>query len=389
MMLHGIKALVTGAALLVLAGYLIDVSWVVLTGAVLALLGSLGLWMPVKHLRVEEHDTQLFQRETPLYGALNELKTTLKFEADIIHQEVTRVDGLIKEAVHTMENSFHSVNTLSHQQTTLMHSLLERTADDSVGDGHLSMKKFLFETSGVLDEFVDMMMMVSRNSLETVHQIDDMTGQLEHIFKLIESVEGLASQTNLLALNASIEAARAGEAGRGFAVVADEVRSLSISSAELNNQIRERIKSAQTAIEMLRNTVGKMASSDISDTIETKDRVGKMLAEVGELNNFVSEQVFSVSRVNQQQDTAVADAVRSLQFEDISSQALSSISYNIDTLHQIAALLDSLKADDASVATQVEQFIQTCQQRRSDAQQRNHARTVSQVDLHEGEVELF
>lgn len=386
---YGIKALITGAAIFVLAGYLSDVSWVILVGAVLALLGSIGLWLPVKHPRVEEHTAQTFKQETPLYGALDELKSTLKFEADIIHQEVTRVDGLIKEAVRMMENSFHSVNTLSHQQTELMHSLLERTADDSVGDGHLSMKKFLFETSGVLDEFVDMMMMVSRNSLETVHQIDDMTGQLEHIFKLIESVEGLASQTNLLALNASIEAARAGEAGRGFAVVADEVRSLSISSAELNNQIRERIKSAQTAIEMLRNTVGKMASSDISDTIDTKDRVGKMLAEVGELNSFVSEQVVSVSHVSQQQDAAVAEAIRSLQFEDISSQALSSISHNIDTLRQIATLLDSLKTDDASAASQVEQFIQTCQQRRSDAQQRNNARTVSQVDLHEGEVELF
>lgn len=389
MMHNGMKVLITGAVLLVFAGYFSALSWLVLAGGILALVGVVGLWWPMNSATQADISAQASNDEVPLDGALDELKSTLQFEADIIHQEVVRVDGLIKEAVRMMENSFHSVNTLSHQQTELMHALLERTNEDGAGGDHLSMKMFLYETGGVLDEFVDMMMMVSRNSLETVHQIDDMTSQLEHIFKLIESVEGLASQTNLLALNASIEAARAGEAGRGFAVVADEVRSLSISSAELNNQIRERIKSAQTAIEMLRSTVGKMASSDISDTIDTKERVGKMLAEVGELNSFVGEQVVSVSEVSQQQDAAVAEAIRSLQFEDISSQALSSVSHNIDTLRQMARLLDSLKTDDRHAAPQVEQFIQTCQQRRKDAQQRNSARTVSQVDLHEGEVELF
>jgi methyl-accepting chemotaxis protein len=103
---------------------------------------------------------------------------------------------------------------------------------------------------------------VSRNSLETVHHIDDMVEKLDGIFGLIENVEGLASQTNLLALNASIEAARAGDAGRGFAVVADEVRTLSINSAELNNQIREEISYAKETIEVLRSTVGGMASTD-------------------------------------------------------------------------------------------------------------------------------
>ena len=80
---------------------------------------------------------------------------------------------------------------------------------------------------------------------------------------------------------------RAGEAGRGFAVVADEVRTLSINSATLNNEIREEIGSAKETIEVLRSTVGGMASTDMSDTIGTKDKMGQMLEHMAEYESFL------------------------------------------------------------------------------------------------------
>src|SRR3546814_20416939 len=79
---------------------------------------------------------------------------------------------------------------------------------------------------------------VSRQSVTTVGQIDEMVKHLDAIFDLLGDVKTIADQTNLLALNAAIEAARAGEAGRGFAVVAEEVRSVAESSTNFNEQIR-------------------------------------------------------------------------------------------------------------------------------------------------------
>ena len=330
-------------------------------------------------------DTQMSE----LQPAFNEMVDTINFEARIIDQEVTRVDNLIKDAVQVMMNSFHHVNELSTQQSDIVHKIIDRH-DDKSSDGELNMTEFLHEAGTVLDQFVDMMMTVSRNSLETVHHIDDMVGQLDGIFKLIESVEGLASQNNLLALNASIEAARAGEAGRGFAVVADEVRSLSISSAELNNQIRDRINKAKETIATLRNSVGKMASSDISDTIETKERVGSMLANVGSLNEFVSIRVSQISQLGAELDGAVNNAIRSLQFEDISSQALNSLHHNIHTLNQIASLIQEVDFNRPdSVNEPLKRLQQACKNLREAGLARNESRTVSQTDLDEGDVELF
>lgn len=321
--------------------------------------------------------------------AFKEMKDTLNYEAEIIDQEVTRVGGLISDAVQVMSSSFHEVNNISEQQGQLINEIVNSSHETQDGDS-LSMGEFLREAGDVLDQFVDMMMTVSRDSLQTVHHIDDMVNQLDGIFKLIESVEDLASQTNLLALNASIEAARAGEAGRGFAVVADEVRSLSISSADLNNQIRESINDAKETIATLRNTVGKMASSDISDTIETKERVGTMLTNVGEMDTFISQRVDSLSQLGGQLDLSIGNAIRSLQFEDISSQALSSLHHNIHTLNQIADHIDQVTFNDMSqMEEQLEKLLQCCRILREQGLQRNEARTVSQVDLDEGDVELF
>src|SRR3546814_17672468 len=93
---------------------------------------------------------------------------------------------------------------------------------------------------------------VSRQSVTTVGQIDEMVKHLDAIFDLLGDVKTIADQTNLLALNAAIDAARAGEAGRGFAVVAEEVRSLSDRSTNFNEKIRKLVSVSKDRYEETR-----------------------------------------------------------------------------------------------------------------------------------------
>ncbi|WP_415894796.1 methyl-accepting chemotaxis protein [Neptuniibacter sp. PT34_22] len=332
-----------------------------------------------------------------LHDAVKEVSQTLVHDAMIVNQEVSRVDGLIKESVHLMSDSFHTMHDLASRQAALTAEIIDQTheSDSQSGEQNLnaesfSIQSFIAETGYTLDQFVNVMVDVSKNSLETVHHIDDMVEKLDGIFGLIENVEGLASQTNLLALNASIEAARAGEAGRGFAVVADEVRTLSINSATLNNEIREEIGSAKETIEILRSTVGGMASTDMSDTIGTKDKMGQMLEHMANMNHFLNEKVTEISHIGTQLSSSVDQAVRSLQFEDISSQALSSVEHNVDSLNEVSTLISNVITPDHQVnSAAAEKCMARCKELREQSLQRNQTRTVAQNDMEEGDVELF
>lgn len=332
-----------------------------------------------------------------LHDAVNEVSQTLVHDAMIVNQEVSRVDGLIKESVHLMSDSFHTMHELASRQAALTAEIIDQTHESDGQNGAqdqdsetFSIQSFISETSRTLDQFVNVMVDVSKNSLETVHHIDDMVEKLDGIFGLIENVEGLASQTNLLALNASIEAARAGEAGRGFAVVADEVRTLSINSASLNNEIREEIGSAKETIEILRSTVGGMASTDMSDTIGTKDKMGHMLEHMANMNHFLNEKVIEISNIGTQLSSSVDQAVRSLQFEDISSQALSSVEHNVDSLNEVSTLISNVITPDHQVnSSAAETCMARCKELREQSLQRNQTRTVAQNDMEEGDVELF
>ncbi len=325
-----------------------------------------------------------------LKAALDQVSDTLVHDAVVVNQEISRVDGLIKEAVALMGSSFHDMHDLANRQIQLTSEIISQSQDTDSDDVSFNVQNFIHETGNTLDQFITIMVDVSRNSLETVHHIDDMVEKLDGIFGLIENVEGLASQTNLLALNASIEAARAGEAGRGFAVVADEVRTLSINSAALNNQIREEIGLAKETIEVLRKTVGSMASTDMSDTIGTKEKMGTMLTHMSEMNNFLNDKVVEISHVGDQLNNVVDTAVRSLQFEDISSQALGSMEHNVNSLNEVSSLLSNIVDHQHQINPQAaDQCAQRCKALKVEAQNRNATRTVSQNDMDEGDVELF
>lgn len=332
-----------------------------------------------------------------LVRANAEMSESLAVEAEVIHQEVTRVEALVKEAIVILGGSFHDLHNLTSQQADLISDIVSRSEEKGGDDSKeidsaesFSMQTFIAQTGTTLDGFVQTTVEVSRHSLEIVHHIDDMVKKLDGIFGLISNVEALASQTNLLALNASIEAARAGEAGRGFAVVADEVRTLSINSTGLNNRIRQEIGDAKITIEELRTTVGGMASTDMSETIATKEKMHNMLNYLNQINDFFNERVARVSLVGVELSSAVDNAVRSLQFEDISSQALNSIASNVQGLRDISGFLETITDSQGRVDIGVvNQAIERCQQMRSTTQAKNQQRTVSQENLDEGDIELF
>lgn len=71
-----------------------------------------------------------------------------------------------------------------------------------------------------------------------------LTGTVESLGRIVQSIDQIAKQTNLLALNATIEASRAGESGRGFAVVAQEVKKLATDTRLATEQAAAIVEAA-------------------------------------------------------------------------------------------------------------------------------------------------
>ena len=317
-------------------------SWV---GAVVVVAGWAGFaWLNrrsagARHQRSAMHDSQLQQHRQ----LLDELRNGLVHEAAGVEHEVERVRTLILEAVRTLGASFEQMNKQSRAQETAVGRILSRAESGAGGNG-VDVQHFARTASQLMEGLVDILAGVSKQSANSVQHIDAMVKHLDAIFELLGDVKTIADQTNLLALNAAIEAARAGEAGRGFAVVAEEVRNLSERSTSFNEQIRKLVFSSKDSIAKVREAVGEMATRDMGASIHARNEVGRLMAQVEEINVAVAGSAREASQAGEQISIAVGQAVRCLQFEDIATQALGAALVHVRHLHQIGDETRSLQA---------------------------------------------
>lgn len=323
------------------------------------------------------------------------LNSTANHEMSMIAEEVSRVHGLLTDATGVLSASFHHISDLSGMQSAMVTEVIARNANEE-GVESVNVKQFAMETSALMEHFIEILVSVSKQSVEAVHHIDDMVEHLDGIFKLVDDVKGLADQTNLLALNASIEAARAGEAGRGFAVVADEVRTLSIRSSNFNDQIRLKVGSTKTSVEKVKETVGEMASRDINVTISAKEKVGVLLDQVNELNEFFEIKIHDISKIGDEITEAVGDAVRSLQFEDIATQSLAAAQKHVGHVTEMCSLAcayePSVVEHDGGMSPVYASYISELKEQVEKLKEKwmeSSHKSVEQKSMNAGDVDLF
>ena len=310
-------------------GWSTPVQWAILLTMTASWLG-LAYWLvlrggqpPAQRRAMQEQD-QL----------LAELRQYVDAEIEGSQLELDRARHLVQEAVSGLGTSFETMNQKSRQQAQAMARILDQTGESNGGSGS-DVARFAQHASQRMEQLVEALEQVSGQSGTTVAHIDEMAGHLDGIFALLEDVKSIADQTNLLALNAAIEAARAGEAGRGFAVVADEVRNLSERSTAFNEQIRKLANSSRESIDKVRETVSNMASRDLDRSREARAEAAEMLEQVAAINHSLGDGMREISSCGKVIDSTVAEAVRALQFEDITTQALGGVKAHLDRLATI------------------------------------------------------
>ena len=338
-------------------------------------------------------DTALLRDQGRL---LEELRNFIGAEVEGSRAEIDRTRELIRESVAKLGTSFDAVNRRSRQQSEVAARILDRrNGGDDSGSGS-DVHRFAVQASQQMEQLVEALEAVSGQSGATVTHIDAMAEHLDGIFSLLEDVKSIADQTNLLALTAAIEAARAGEAGRGFAVVADEVRNLSERSTAFNEQIRKLAHSSKDAIARVRETVSTMASRDLDRSRQARNEAAAMLERVDEINRNLGAGMREIAECSKAIDGSVAEAVRSLQFEDIATQALAAANLHLERLGAInreaTVLQDLLHRNGAQCSPELRKALAQIGQRISQMRgewERPPHKPVTQQSMDAGSVELF
>ncbi len=326
-------------------------------------------------------------------GLAVELAGSVSAASDSLNNELEQIESLVRDAVQTLDGSFHGINAQAASQLDIVRGLVSSMSNQVGSQEGISFSAFAKETDDVLHMFVQHVVDISKDSMQMVEQIDDMANQMDRADSLLADVKNIADQTNLLALNAAIEAARAGDAGRGFAVVADEVRKLSQRSNRFNEEVRNVLVNTRQNINAARATVSKLASKDMSFAIQSKSRVDEMMRQLEKMNDHIGEELSEVSNLADHINVAVGSAVRSLQFEDLVSQLAGHSRGHIQRLGELmdemqngAAALEDCSGDTRRCATGLKQLRVEMAGRIKRFQAH---KPVAQVDMSEGEIELF
>lgn len=309
--------------------------------------------------------------------------------------EVLRAQTIFGEAIGKLIESFQLMNAqVQRQQRLGMQVVGGGSESGSVDDFH----SFAVKTSDTLRQFVESVVENAHLAMRLVEMNERISSQTREVHDMLGEIEGIAKQTNLLALNAAIEAARAGEAGRGFAVVADEVRDLSGRTNHFSRQIRNSLGNMQTTIAATEQAINQMAAKDMTFALTSKRDVEQAMSDIEVMSRRTGDTVVELNGIAVEVETAVNQAIVSLQFQDMVTQLLSHVSRRLDVLDEVAgdeqklAVALSDTGDPASALRALEviqEHVELLSQKLSALKQGVSNNPVSQTGFASGDVELF
>jgi methyl-accepting chemotaxis protein len=293
----------------------------------------------------------------------------------LITDEVGRGKDIVNGSIQGLMRSFVGLRGTLKTEIDNISGLV--SSMDGSKNGAKSVKSFTNETALVIQEMVSVIEDASLNSHVALQKNDEMRACIQDVFEMLGDVKKVADRTNLLALNAAIEAARAGEHGRGFAVVAEEVRNLSVSSKDLNEKIRKKVKVATSLMVVVGETISAVAKEGNNASVAAKERFGKINLDLTSLDELMTGKIKESRVVMGQLDNDINEAIQSLQFEDMVDQLLGGCISNTNSFIDV---MDGFSGNYLNQVLIDEKRASLAQSRLS---------PVAQSSIDDGEIDMF
>lgn len=312
-----------------------------------------------------------------------------------IEDELKRVKSIQGDAISGVINSFQGLESQSNAQLNMVSKLISLLTNTS--NAEENSKSFREEATEMIAMFASSIKDMSDGSMHMVSALNKMSKNINEVEKLLSEIDGISSQTNLLALNASIEAARAGEAGRGFAVVADEVRVLSQRSHQFSSEVRNNYKEIDNTMNEAKEIVVKLAASDLTLVMNSRNRMDEMMNEIEQTNEQVGNELKIISSVAAEISNDVNLAIQSMQFEDMTNQLIEHVNKRVQTLQGFTDASACLRNDINAVrrheqVLKLDEHIGLLHLAMSNANKLSEQtikNPVQQNNMDDGEIELF
>ena len=266
---------------------------------------------------------------------LRKQAASLNERASVMQQSVASMQqksGQLAQSLDDLNSRFHSVSVSTEETTANIQSISSAAEELSVTFRDVSQNAS--QTQKSTEGVVLKMNAMGEKSAQ-------LRGLSDEVSSVIASVNSISEQINLLALNATIEAVQAGDAGHGFAVVADEVKSLSTQTGSFANQVNERMREINTAMEAV--STGVRSTHEVMSTVEgyvrsTATAVGQQTGVVQDVSRNIAEAGSAVSDVSRQMHES-ADMLQN------QTSAVSSLDQSIGDIQQTAGGVSDVSSE--------------------------------------------
>ncbi|MDK2807550.1 MAG: methyl-accepting chemotaxis protein [Clostridiales bacterium] len=329
---------------------ILAVAFVILIVLLSIVAGIIVRYLKTSILHTTQDMKKLTERDLSFEPFHQQTKDELGELSDSVKEMVSslkKMVGLLDETSTRLSESSGTLRLNSDEITTSMNEIantvgeIAESAGQQAQDSEMASREFVelgtiivqnTDSTQKLKDASKQMEIVSKEGLDTVTQLSDVTQNNKKAFQLIfdtishtnESagkigevsaiIAGIAEQTNLLALNAAIEAARAGEAGKGFAVVADEIRNLAEQSAQSTNSIKEILDVLMGQI-----TNANMQSTEVKKAVEVQaqsvEETMNRYRTIVDTLKFVNEEIITLDQLSNTMEASrhkVLDIITSL-----------------------------------------------------------------------------
>ena len=327
--------------------------------------------------------------------AIVRLSSGLSIQICEMREEISRAQAIFGEAIDRLISSFQQMSVQVQRQQQLGLQVVGGGSEDGVVD---DFHAFAIEISNTLRQFIESVVENSHLAMTLGEMSDRISTQTSEVRDMLGEIEGVAKQTNLLVLNTAIEAAQTNTAGQDFALVADEVRDLSERTNHFSKQIRGSLSNMQVTIAATEQAIIQAADKEMMFALTLKANVEQAMNDIEAMGRRTGDTVGELSGIAMQVESAVSEAIVSLQFQDMLTQLLGHVSRRLDVLDEaigdeqrLAAVLRDT-SDPASTLRAlgaIREHVDLLAEKMSTLQQRVSKNPVSQSGFASGGIELF